>query len=795
MKIKLARKNLYVILLLLMAGLLISVFLKSKSNPVAPIKPTSQAVEKSNATLSTLTSRYQNTKDSSTKDQLAQEAKDVALQRKQDMLNLIKNDPAVARKLAISAQEREKLPDQVKSLIEQDVEVQGKLTTLHSDGLTENDDRYYYYVDTQSERVALHFPGTDNELVKKTKAAINVSGLKLDRQMALSGSAAIQTVADIPNTQNIPGVKKAAVLMFNFADTPSGKAQPLTAAQARSTVFTASNSVNNFYQTSTFNKQSLTGKLQSDGDVFGWYTINTPSSNCDTDTWTPLAKTAAQNAGVDLSGYDNIIMVFPYNGICGWSGLGELMGANSWINGAVNFTNHPITHELGHNYGLMHASTEDCTGTGNQRVMISSTCTVSEYGDFYDPMGNLAFYNFNNYNKGRLGVYSASNTQTVSANGTYTILPEEQATNGVVALRIPKNNKFYYLEYRTSSDAYDSFTNIDTVDKGVGIRIGSDYSQLDYTYSLDGTLGNTTPYDRALPVGQTFTDSTLGISVKTLSVGSTGASVQITLTNPTPADTTPPTAPAGLNWKASIRSDGTPFVYLNWTESSDNVGVAIYDVYRDGVRLGGNCCSFLSNSIFVDNSAAIASTHQYYVVARDAAGNVSAASNTVTATVPSPPPSSDTTPPTISWLNPSEGQQLSGTIVDTGTCRVNAADNLSVDHVNFYLDNLLITTDTTQAYGCNFDTTTVSNGSHVLKATAYDTAGNNTSASLNVTVSNTISGTCPLTGDVNNDCHVNLTDLSMLLSNYLTANSVGDIDHSGFVNVTDLSILLSHYGQ
>jgi hypothetical protein len=790
-KITKQKRPILILFAIFIIGTLLVVYANANSPQTSTHLPT-KAVEGSNATLSSLASQYQEAKDSGTKSQLAQESENVAQQRKQDMLNLIKHDPSSAQKLALPSDVRQQLPDNVKPDIEQNIVLNGKLVTVQSEGEKGHDSNLFYYVDTQTERVALHFPGEDNDLIKKTKATINVSGLKLDNQMALNGTASIQTVADIPSTQNIPGAKKAAILMFNFNDSAS---QPLTAAQARSTVFTATNSTNNFFQTSTFNKQSLTGKLRSDGDIFGWYTINTPSSTCDTDTWTPLVKTAAQNAGVDLSGYDNIIMVFPYVGTCGWSGLGELSGINTWIDGAVNFANHPIAHELGHNYGLMHASTEDCTGTGNQRVAISSTCTVSEYGDAFDPMGNLAFHHFNNYNKGRLGLYAPSNTQTVSASGTYTILPQEQTTNGVIALRIPENNKFYYLEYRTSADAYDSFTNIDTVDKGVSIRIGSDYSQLDYTYLLDGTLGNTNPTDRALPVGQTFTDSTLGISVKTLSVGSSGASVQVTLNNPITPDTSAPTTPGNLDWTASIRADGTPFVFLSWTASSDNVGVTTYDVYRNGIRLGGSCCSFLSDSSFVDNSATANTTYQYYVVARDAAGNVSTASNTITVHVPNPPPPSDTIPPTVSWLNPLEGQQLSGTIKDTGTCRVNASDNLGVDHVNFYLDNLLITTDTTQTYGCTFDTTTVSNGPHVLKATAYDAAGNNASASLNITINNSTSGTCPVIGDLNNDCHVNLSDLSIMLSNYFTTSSLCDLDHNGFVNITDLSMLLSHYGQ
>lgn len=52
-----------------------------------------------------------------------------------------------------------------------------------------------------------------------------------------------------------------------------------------------------------------------------------------------------------------------------------------------------------------------------------------------------------------------------------------------------------------------------------------------------------------------------------------------------------------------------------------------------------------------------------------------------------------------------------------------------------------------------------------------------------------------LPGDINGDNTVNITDLSILLTNYRTSNTSADINSDGAVNVLDLSILLSHYGQ
>lgn len=52
-----------------------------------------------------------------------------------------------------------------------------------------------------------------------------------------------------------------------------------------------------------------------------------------------------------------------------------------------------------------------------------------------------------------------------------------------------------------------------------------------------------------------------------------------------------------------------------------------------------------------------------------------------------------------------------------------------------------------------------------------------------------------LQGDLNGDNSVDITDLSILLSDYNTNNAAADINSDNTVNITDLSILLSHYGQ
>jgi hypothetical protein len=92
--------------------------------------------------------------------------------------------------------------------------------------------------------------------------------------------------------------------------------------------------------------------------------------------------------------------------------------------------------------------------------------------------------------------------------------------------------------------------------------------------------------------------------------------------SPTATDTSPPTVPANLTATA-----GNGQVSLSWTASSDNVGVTGYDVYRNGTAVAQTV-----GTTFTDTGLTNATTYGYAVAAYDAAGNVSAASATVSAT-------------------------------------------------------------------------------------------------------------------------------------------------------------------
>ncbi|WP_426106793.1 carbohydrate binding domain-containing protein [Massilia sp. TSP1-1-2] len=94
----------------------------------------------------------------------------------------------------------------------------------------------------------------------------------------------------------------------------------------------------------------------------------------------------------------------------------------------------------------------------------------------------------------------------------------------------------------------------------------------------------------------------------------------VTSGNPCPVDLTLPTVPTNVA-KSNVTSTG---VTLTWTASTDNTGVAGYEVYRNGVRVG-----IPTGTIFTDSTLTAATDYAYTVRARDTSGNFSAYSSAV----------------------------------------------------------------------------------------------------------------------------------------------------------------------
>ena len=100
------------------------------------------------------------------------------------------------------------------------------------------------------------------------------------------------------------------------------------------------------------------------------------------------------------------------------------------------------------------------------------------------------------------------------------------------------------------------------------------------------------------------------------------SNTNFTITTGSPADTTAPSTP-------TLSASGTTqtSTNLSWTAATDNVGVTGYDVYR-----GTTLLTTVTGTTYTATGLTASTSYSFSVKAKDAAGNVSASSNTVTIT-------------------------------------------------------------------------------------------------------------------------------------------------------------------
>ena len=204
----------------------------------------------------------------------------------------------------------------------------------------------------------------------------------------------------------------------------------------------------------------------------------------------------------------------------------------------------------------------------------------------------------------------------------------------------------------------------------------------------------------------TYTDTGLAPGTYTYTVvakdAAGNASSPSNAASATVGDTTKPSTPTGLT-----ATGGTAKVDLSWQASTDNVGVTAYLVFRGSTQIG----SVNGTTTTYTDSGLAAGSYTYTVVAKDAAGNVSGASNAATGTVP------DTTKPSVP-----------GTLTATGSAgQVALSWQASTDDVG--VTSYLIFKGSNQIGSVNGTTTSYTDsglaaGSYTYTVVAKDAAGN-----------------------------------------------------------------------
>ncbi|SFT14195.1 fibronectin type III domain-containing protein [Paenibacillus sp. BC26] len=187
-----------------------------------------------------------------------------------------------------------------------------------------------------------------------------------------------------------------------------------------------------------------------------------------------------------------------------------------------------------------------------------------------------------------------------------------------------------------------------------------------------------------------------------------------------PPDTTAPTAPGSLS--APTKSNVT--VDLSWTASTDNVGVIGYDVYRGGTLIGSTTGA--SATTFTATGLTPSTAYSFTVKAKDASGNVSAASNTLNVTTDA----GDTQAPTA----PSSLTSPTKNDTSVSLSWSASSDNVGVTGYNIYNGSTLAGT-TTGVSATSFTVTGLaSNTAFTFTVKAKDASNNISAASNSLTV-------------------------------------------------------------
>jgi chitodextrinase len=226
------------------------------------------------------------------------------------------------------------------------------------------------------------------------------------------------------------------------------------------------------------------------------------------------------------------------------------------------------------------------------------------------------------------------------------------------------------------------------------------------------------------------------------------------------ADSQAPSAPTALT--TSNISENS--IDLSWNASTDNVGIAGYDVYRDGVLQTTVTSTSYSATGLSANTA-----YSFYVIAKDAAGNASSQSSSVNATTLAP----DTTAPTA----PSSLTASGTTDTATTLSWTASTDNVAVASYDILRGTTVIgnTTNTT------FNVTGLAqNTAYSFSVKAKDLAGNISDVSNIVNVS---TDATPVNYCASQSTNVNDEFISRVQLNTIDNTSTGQF-YSDFTSIS-----------
>lgn len=262
--------------------------------------------------------------------------------------------------------------------------------------------------------------------------------------------AAIKRINEENQPFNAAENRTVGIFIVNFTDLQAS----VSVDEIMANMYTNSNSIKDYFLTSSFGKENFIGDLNGDGDP-NIHIINLDfgaGQSCDTNRWSEAVFAKASEQGLDVSLYRHRIFFVPHQVNCNWSGTasyGCKGHCNAWSKSDSLLV---LAHELGHNLGMHHAATD-----WNNDGMVDD-----EYGDVSSAMG-VHYRQMNaphRYEAMNWYVNYPDMVKVMKGSGRVTINSLDKHpknyNHGVQVVKVESDRGFmpYYLSYRTDVPPY-----------------------------------------------------------------------------------------------------------------------------------------------------------------------------------------------------------------------------------------------------------------------------------------------------------------------------------------------------
>lgn len=264
-------------------------------------------------------------------------------------------------------------------------------------------------------------------------------------------------------------------------------------------------------------------------------------------------------------------------------------------------------------------------------------------------------------------------------------------------------NNFTVLASNTSANWSLSGATVKGTISGSTITIYVNGAQI--AQATDSTYSSGAPgMGMFISQGGDSNQSDMGFTSFSATDGSSGSGSGNTVSSNS-TDTTPPSTPANLT--ATVVSSTQ--INLSWSASTDNVGVAGYEVFRNGAQI-----AVTTQTSYSDTTVVPGVQYSYAVAATDAAGNTSSQSVSVSAATSSAP---DSTPPSV----PTNLQSSNVSSTSLTLTWSPSTDNVAVAGYRVYRNGAQVATTATASYN---DTKLTASTTYTYTVAAYDSSGN-----------------------------------------------------------------------